>query len=96
MLESAGTVRWAPAYTITRKSEKTSKRKTQTGSEPSHPPADYWPEKVLAVSSGPPPIVSPYVFEEAGTHRYNVGTDTPKLCATSRGGVPPANSFLAA
>ena len=23
-----------------------------------------------------------YVREEAGTHRYNVGTDTPKLCAT--------------
>ena len=31
---------------------------------------------------------SPYVREEAGTHRYNVGTDTPKLCATSYGGVP--------
>src|SRR4029077_16490341 len=26
------------------------------------------------------------VREEAGTHRYNVGTDTPKLCATSCGG----------
>ena len=37
-----------------------------------------------------------YVREEAGTHRYNVGTDTPKLCATSCGGVPLANSFLAA
>jgi hypothetical protein len=36
------------------------------------------------------------VREEAGTHRYNVGTDTPKLCATSCGGVPLANSFLAA
>ena len=39
---------------------------------------------------------SPYVREEAGTHRYNVGTDTLKLCATSYGGVPLANSFLAA
>ena len=37
-----------------------------------------------------------YVREEAGTHRYNVGTDTPKLCATSCGGVPLANRFLAA
>jgi len=37
-----------------------------------------------------------YVREEAGTHRYNVGTDTPKLCATSCGGVRLANSFLAA
>jgi hypothetical protein len=34
--------------------------------------------------------------EEAGTQRYNVGIDTLKLCATSRGGVPLANSFLAA
>ena len=24
-----------------------------------------------------------YVREDAGTHRYNVGTDTPKLCATT-------------
>ena len=39
---------------------------------------------------------SPYVSEEAGIQRYNVGTDTPKLCATSCGGVPLANSFLAA
>jgi hypothetical protein len=39
---------------------------------------------------------SPYVREEAGTHRYNVGTDTPKLCTTSCGVVPLANSFLAA
>jgi hypothetical protein len=37
-----------------------------------------------------------YVREEAGTHRYSVGTDTPKLCATSSGAVPLANSFLAA
>jgi hypothetical protein len=37
-----------------------------------------------------------YVREEAGTQRYNVGTDTPKLFATSCGGVPLANSFLAA
>jgi hypothetical protein len=37
-----------------------------------------------------------YVREEAGTQRYNVGTDTPKLCATSRAGVPLSNSFLAA
>ena len=41
-------------------------------------------------------IASPYAREEAGTQRYNVGTDTPKLCATSCGGVPLANSFLAA
>jgi hypothetical protein len=41
--------------------------------------------------SGPP-----YVSEEAGTHRYNVGTETPKLWATSFGGVPLAHSFLAA
>ena len=46
---------------------------------------------VHLLSRGPP-----YVSEEAGTHRYNVGTDTPKLCATSCGGVPLANSFLAA
>src|SRR5262249_6303280 len=26
-----------------------------------------------------------YVRKDAGTQRYNVGTDTPKLCATSRG-----------
>ena len=25
------------------------------------------------------PFRAPYVREEAGTHRYNVGTDTPKL-----------------
>jgi hypothetical protein len=37
-----------------------------------------------------------YIRDEAGTQRYNVGTDTPKLCATSYGGVPLANSFLAA
>jgi DNA mismatch endonuclease Vsr len=37
-----------------------------------------------------------HVREEAGTHRYNVGTDTPKLCATSCAVVPLANSFLAA
>jgi hypothetical protein len=37
-----------------------------------------------------------YVREEPGTQRYNVGTDTPKLCATSRAGVPLSNSFLAA
>jgi hypothetical protein len=39
---------------------------------------------------------TPYVREEAGTQRYSVGTDTPKLFATSCGGVPLANSFLAA
>jgi hypothetical protein len=33
---------------------------------------------------------------DRSTQRYNVGTDTPKLCATSCGGVPLANSFLAA
>ena len=43
-----------------------------------------------------PLLQTSYVREEAGTHRYNVGTDTPKLCATSCGGVPLANSFLAA
>src|SRR5260221_4785688 len=37
-----------------------------------------------------------YVREEAGTQRYNIGTDTPKLCATSRGRVPLASNFLAA
>ena len=37
-----------------------------------------------------------YAREEAGTQRYNVGTDTPKLCATSCGVVPLANSFFAA
>jgi hypothetical protein len=42
------------------------------------------------------PIASPYIREEAGIHRYNVGIDTLKLCATSCGGVPLANSFLAA
>jgi hypothetical protein len=41
-------------------------------------------------------IASPYVRAEAGTHRYNVGTDTPKLSATSLGRVPLANSFWAA
>jgi hypothetical protein len=42
-------------------------------------------------------LLSPhYVREEAGTQRYNVGTDTPKLCAASCGGVPLANSFFAA
>jgi hypothetical protein len=35
------------------------------------------------------------MLEKAGTQRYNVGTDTPKLCATSCGGVPLANSFFA-
>jgi hypothetical protein len=45
---------------------------------------------------GSPPIESPYVRGEAGSHRYNVGTDTCWLCATSRGGVPLASSFLAA
>jgi hypothetical protein len=42
------------------------------------------------------PTASPYIREEAGSHRYNVGTDTPKLCATSCGAGPLANSFLAA
>jgi hypothetical protein len=46
--------------------------------------------------NGPPPTAPLYVREEAGTQRYNVGIDTPKLCATSCGGVPLANSFLAA
>ena len=32
---------------------------------------------------------------DAGTQRYNVGTDTPRLWATSRGGTPLASSFLA-
>jgi hypothetical protein len=48
------------------------------------------------VASSPPPAASPYAREEAGTHRYSVGTETPKLCATSCGGVPLANSFRAA
>ena len=48
------------------------------------------------VASGPHLIATPYDREEAGTHRYNVGTDTPKLRATSCGGVRLANSFLAA
>ena len=33
---------------------------------------------------------------EAGNQRYRVGIDTPKVCATSMGGVPATNSFLAA
>jgi hypothetical protein len=37
-----------------------------------------------------------YIREEAGNQRYNVETDTPKLCATSYGGVPLTNSFFAA
>ena len=48
---------------------------------------------VLAVAEAGSPSASPYIREEAGTHRYNVGTDTPKLCATSLGRVPLANSF---
>jgi hypothetical protein len=39
---------------------------------------------------------STYILVEAGTHRYNVGTDTPKLSATSLGGVPEESNFLAA
>jgi hypothetical protein len=31
-------------------------------------------------SEWPPPVRSAYVREEAGTQRYNVGTDTPWLC----------------
>ena len=34
-----------------------------------------------------------YVREEAGSQRYNVGTDTPKLCATSSGRVPAFREF---
>jgi hypothetical protein len=48
------------------------------------------------VASGLAPIASPYIREDAGTHRYRVGTDTAKLSATSRGVVPLASSFLAA
>jgi hypothetical protein len=33
--------------------------------------------------------------EEAGSHRYNVGTDTPRFFATSLTGTPPAKSLLA-
>lgn len=29
---------------------------------------------------------------DAGTHRYNVGMDTPKFFATSRGGVPSCSN----
>src|SRR6218665_1399328 len=32
---------------------------------------------------------------EAGTQRYSVGMDTPRLLATSLGGTPLASSFLA-
>jgi hypothetical protein len=39
---------------------------------------------------------STYILVEAGTQRYNVGTDTPKLWATSLGGVPEESNFLAA
>ena len=35
------------------------------------------------VASGLTPIASPYIREDAGTQRYNVGTDTPKLWATT-------------
>jgi hypothetical protein len=48
------------------------------------------------VVCGLTPIASPYIREDAGTQQYSVGTDTPKLYATSRGVVPVANSFLAA
>ena len=36
-----------------------------------------------------------YAMVEAGIHRYLVGTETPRLLATSRGGSPLASSFLA-
>jgi hypothetical protein len=36
-------------------------------------------------------LAGDHVREEAGTQRYNVGTDTPKLCATSCGSLPLAN-----
>jgi hypothetical protein len=39
---------------------------------------------------------STYILVEAGTQRYNVGIDTPKLWATSLGGVPEESNFLAA
>ena len=39
---------------------------------------------------------STYILVEAGSQRYNVGTDTPKLWATSLGGVPEESNFLAA
>jgi hypothetical protein len=39
---------------------------------------------------------STYILVEAGTQRYNVGTDTPKLWATSLGDVPEESNFLAA
>jgi len=32
---------------------------------------------------------------EAGIHLYRVGTEIPRLLATSRGGIPLARSFLA-
>jgi hypothetical protein len=35
-----------------------------------------------------------YILVEAGTQRYNVGTDTPKLWATSLGDLPEESSFL--
>ncbi|MFZ0502964.1 MAG: hypothetical protein WAM44_04580 [Chthoniobacterales bacterium] len=41
-------------------------------------------------------MISTYILVEAGTQRYNVGTDTPKLWATSLGGVPEESNFLAA
>jgi hypothetical protein len=31
---------------------------------------------------------STYILVEAGTQRYNVGTDTPKFCATSLADIP--------
>src|SRR5258708_29241768 len=64
-----------------------------TGGEPS---ARQFRHDKAASPNGPRAIAIHYLREEAGTHRYNVGTDTPKLCATSCGGVPLANSFLAA
>ena len=51
---------------------------------------------VMAVFGTDIPVRTLYVGEEAGTHRYSVGIDTPKLSATSCGGVPLASSFLAA
>ena len=32
---------------------------------------------------------------DTGNHRYNVGIDTPRVCATSRGDIPSCINFFA-
>ena len=44
-----------------------------------------YPARDRAYQQGSPLIASPYAREEAGTHRYNVGTDTRRAGRTPRG-----------